>query len=192
MTITARWEIFFQSVDDEGWSEGGYLAALDLPTAASSLDTIITARKALLDPNFSMIYARVSDVAVKGDSLPPASTVMPVQGTYAGVGTTLEANTALNVLLFADPSKKNRIFMRGLNGKVVAGREYLAPSDWDTAFTAWVSALSTVGEQVRHRTAIGPPPTYAYAVMASSVVIGATARKPGRPFGLPVGRRSVP
>jgi hypothetical protein len=192
VTINAKATIFFQSEDEEGWSEGFYISSTDLAAAAGTLASIIPLRAAMMDPHFSMIYSRVSDVEVKGDSLVAPSITFPVVGTLTDAGDQLEANTALNVEIFASPSVKNRIFIRGLNIAVIRGREYLAPAGFSAAFEAWDLYLTGNGLMCRHRTAVGPPPTYDYVAATGISPIGATARKPGRPFGLPVGRRRVP
>ena len=189
MSITAKMTLFFESLDAEGWSESTYHSATDINEAATFIVNIVAKRADMLDSHFSIIYARVSDVAVKGDSLVSATQVFPVVGTLLTSGDQLEANTALNVELFNSASIKNRLFIRGLNSGVVKGREYLGPVNFTTAFTAWSAQQLTNGSQCRHRTSVGPPPVYTYVDTATFSVVGATARKPGRPFGLPVGRR---
>lgn len=184
---------FFETPDAEGWSESFYLAGATIDVVEPNLTTVILpARLAMLPTDMQMIYGRVSDVTVKGDSL-VCNTPFPKPGTYDFTGfSLLEANTALLAILFATPLIKNRIFIRGLSSDVVAGREYQAPSAFDTAFTSWGSALLANGLVARHRTAVGPPPTYSYTAVTTVSVNKATARKPGRPFGLPVGRRRHP
>jgi len=192
MTIHAKCTLFFESADEEGWSEKFYLGSTDITAAQTSMNTIIPLRAAMLASTMNIIYGRVSDVTIKGDSLPPTIT-MPTAGTYSATGASLlEANTALNVQLFASATQKNRIFLRGLRSDVVVGREYKAPTGFSTAFSAWSSAMITANVVVQHRTVVGPPPVYTYNTVSAINIIGATARKPGRPFGLPVGRRKRP
>lgn len=189
MSITAKATLFFVSPDSEGWSESFYLSSATINNARTAMDTIIGARLALLADVHKLIYARVSDVAVKGDSL-LTQNALPQFGTYPTTGVTvLEANTCVLAELFATSLIKNRIFIRGITGDVVGGREYLAPSAWDTAFTTWGSVLLSNTAQARHRVSVGPPPTYSYTNITSVFVDKATARKPGRPFDLPRGRR---
>lgn len=188
--VNAKATIFFDSTDSEGWSEKFYLTGADLTTIRGFLDTILPLRLAMLHTSFRAVYARVSDVAVKGDSL-LTTVALPAFGTYtpaAGI-TQLEANTAILAELFASPLIKNRMFLRGLSSDVVNGREYTGITGWETAFTAWGGGLIANGCVARHRTAIGPPPTYSYTTITTVSTVKATARKPGRPFGLPVGRR---
>ena|SRR5262249_8505410 len=191
MTVEAKMTLFFSSQDSEGWSESFYFSAATLIAVEDTMNTVIPLRAALMPSDFSIIYGRVSDVAIKGDSLQATGTTFPVVGTYSGAGDTLEANTALLVVSFATASIKNRIFMRGLTSDVVLAREYQAPSLFTTAFTSWADAIIAGGAVCRHRTAAGPPPVYSYTTTGNITVVLATARKPGRPFGLPVGRRRV-
>jgi hypothetical protein len=183
--------MFFGTPDNEGWSESVYLSATDLIAAQTAMDTLLPLRAALLASTEEIVYARVSDVTVKGDSL-LTTVALPVPGTYSPVGASLlEANTALLLVLFANPTQKNRIFLRGLRSDTIVGREYKAPSAFATALTGYKSGLIAANCMTRNRATIGPPPTYTYHVVTSIAVSKATARKPGRPFGLPLGRRRV-
>jgi|SRR5215813_170346 len=191
MSITAKATLFWDSTDSEGWSESFYMTAADITAARSAMDTVIANRLDLAFTTFRLVYARVSDVAIKGDSLVSALNY-PLFGTYAPTGpgiVALEANCALDCQLFATSAIKNRTFLRGLSSDVINGRAYMAPSGWDANFTVWATSMISHTVVARHRISVGPPPTYNYTAVTALHIIGATARKPGRPFGLPRGRR---
>lgn len=189
MSINVRCQMFFTTDDNEGWSEGIYLISTSIASAQTALDAFVPLRAAFLSADASIVYARVSDVAIKGDSL-LTTLSLPVLGTYAPAGSSpLEANTAVLLEIFASSILKNRVFFRGLRSDTVVGREFTPPVGFTTPVGAYLTSLMTSGLAVRHRTAIGPPPTYSYTLATSANTVKATARKPGRPFGLPVGRR---
>jgi len=74
---TFRMSIFWQTVDAEGWSDNFFWSGADIASAQIELDSLINRTKQLRNGDCSIIYARVSDVAIRGDSLPPTLT-MPV------------------------------------------------------------------------------------------------------------------
>jgi len=184
---------YLNSNDAEGWSENFYVSEADINTAATTAAGYIAPRMALSANNIHMVFGKVSDVTVKGDSL----IVLPMSGNYPFVGTYtespagcfLEANTALLIELLAGATKKNRIFLRGLTLDVVTGRELLSPSGWASGFATWLTFIKThfqVRKQVVPHTT---PPTYTYTDADNAYFQRVTARKPGRPFGEPRGRK---
>lgn len=180
---------FWESGDAEGWSEHFYHQAANIATSQAAMDSLIPLLCALRDDYCNMIYARVSDVTVRGDSL--ASTLsFPQPGTYTiPVGEhDLEANSAILVQLFATSLLKNHWFLRGLTTSKIKGRSLVPETTWDTNFAAVASVLQGGTYSVRHRTSLGPPPTYSYTSIVTATDERATARKPGRPFGLLRGR----
>jgi len=196
MPINAKATYFWSSEYDEGWSESFYLQGTDLAACKTIADTILTQLLALRDPTQTMVWARVSDVAVKGDSLLLSGpTAFPCAGTYTpGAGAkNLEADSAIKLRLNATASIKNLIFLRGLTTDALTGRSYQPVTAFDTAFNNLLTQIvTTTPVYVRHRTSVGPPPTYSYTVINEAVVVGVTSRKPGRPFGIVRGRRTIP
>jgi hypothetical protein len=188
-----RASYYFVTKDNEGWSENLYLSAADIDTAASTAGGYISLRMAVSPNNVDMVYAKVSDMAIKGDSLivTTMSGSFPFIGTWTETptGAFLEANTALLIEILATASKKNRMFLRGLSLDVVTGREFLNPTGFNTALNAiftWLTTNAQVATQVKPHT---HPPTYTFAACVAAYLRGVTARKPGRPFALPVGRK---
>jgi hypothetical protein len=191
--VTCRASYYFVTKDNEGWSENLYGSGTDLPTLATKFSAYIALRMALSPNNVDMVYAKVSDVEVKGDSLiiPVSGGNYPVVGTWTETptGAFLEANTALLIELLAGSTKKNRVFIRGLSLDIVTGREFMNPTAFTTALTAvttWYASNTQVRQQVvPHET----PPRYTYQDCDNSYFKAVTARKPGRPFVLPRGRK---
>lgn len=184
---------YFVTKDNEGWSENFYLQSADISSAATSASQYILPRTALSPDNVDLVYAKVSDVDIRGDSkiALPLSGSFPYAGTYVAdpVGSYLEANTAMLIELIGSPSKKNRFFLRGLSLDVVTGREYKAPAAFDTALTAlttFIVGRFLVRTQVQPTTV---PPTYNYDACTDAFFTKVSARKPGRPFSMPRGRK---
>jgi len=184
---------YFVTKDSEGWSENFVITEASIDDAATFAGGYINLRMALSPDNVDMVYAKVSDVTIKGDSklVQPTSGNFPFIGTWTAdpVGAYLEANTALLIKIVATPSKINRFFLRGLSLDVVTGREFKAPTAFVTALTALNTWLST---NVQVRTQDKPhvhPPSYTYAPATDAFFVRVTARKPGRPFAGPRGRK---
>jgi len=184
---TYKCTMFLASQDNEGWTDNFYLSDTDIDAAVTEFDGFITDRLPLMGPAFSILWARVSDVAVKGDvAILPRTFPLDGTGTPTSGATPLEANTALKITVTATAVIHNRHFFRGLYSDTVDGRVYAAPSWFATAMATWLTRLKT-HTFCRHRTAVGPPPTYSYTAATQADLRGPSARKPGRPFGLPVG-----
>lgn len=182
---------YFTTIDNEGWSENIYVQATTVDQAVTTAAGYITPRMGLSSDNVDMVYGKVSDVAIKGDS----KIILPTTGNYPFIGTWtptpvggyLEANTALLIELVSDPSKKNRIFLRGLSLDVVTGREFKNP----TGYGAKLSALTTflVGTCYCRNKDIADPSGFSYTQCTDAFFTKVTARKPGRPFSIPRGRK---
>jgi hypothetical protein len=189
MSINAKGTIFMANSDNQGWSESHYIIASDINSAQTQLGTLVSARLALLGIDSQILYARVSDEAIKGDSL--LTTVsLPAPGTWvpASGSARVSADVGLLIQEFASSTKKNHFFLRDLDSGTVHGTDYLAPSGWVTNLTAYFAVLSG-SWAVRTILSHGPPKTYTYTAINTCRVVGVRSRKPGRPFGLPVGRR---
>lgn len=183
--------VFFESGDAEGWSERYFVNEANITNAQADLDALITQAARLRTSGIRIVYGRVSDVTIRGDSL-PSTLSMPVVGDYtAPLGSViLEANVGILVQLFGNSQRKNRITLRGLTTAKIVGREIVAEPTWDARFTTYSNLLTAGLYRIRHRTAVGPPPVYDYTTVVSQVIpLYATARKPGRPFGTLRGRR---
>jgi hypothetical protein len=185
-----RLSYFWRSRDDEGWSENFFVTAADIVAAQTQLDALLALLLPLRSSDYTMDYARCSNVAVKGDSLPTTVT-LPAPGTYT-IPTNeyrLEANSAVLVLIYADPTTKGHWFCRGVTSAQIKGRELQTESTFDTAMAAVLSSLAGGSFLVRSVNTPGPPPTYIYTAVTAASVLRASARKPGRPFVRVRGRR---
>lgn len=188
-----RISLFHESSDTEGWSENFYWSGSSINAAQSEMDSLISERVALFGPAFRMVDGRVSDVTMRGNTLFTTHT-LPVAGTYVPTSgaVALEANTALMCKMIAVLPRFMRIFLRGLYSDIIHGREYVAPGTWDIALRVLLNRLISNNYQARHRLTPPPHATYNYSPISSIGDLIASARKPGRPFDLLRGRRTVP
>lgn len=182
---------YFTTIDNEGWSENIYIQSTTVDQAVTTAAGYIAPRMGLSPDNVDMVYGKVSDVAIKGDS----KIVLPTMGNYPFIGTWvadpvgsyLEANTALLIELVSDPSKKNRIFLRGLSLDVVTGREFKNPTGYAAKLTALTTFLT--GTCYTRNKDIADPTGFSFSQCTDAFFTRVTARKPGRPFSIPRGRR---
>lgn len=195
MTSTYQATYYFTTIDSEGWSENLFLSAADINAAATTAFGYIAPRMAASPDNVEMVYGKVSDTMIKGDSKlitdSLGAVTFPAQGTWTAnpVGSYLEANTALLIKIVATSTKINRLFLRGLSLDVVTGREFKNPTGFSAVLNGITNFLVT---NCQVRTADKPltkPPVYTYATVNDAFFVRVTARKPGRPFGGPRGRK---
>lgn len=186
-----RLSIFFLSADNEGWTENYYNDATNITAAQTVLDTLINQRADMLDPHFRIDDGRVSDVTIRGSVL-FTTVAMPLAGSYTlPTGKEpLEANTAIIQRWNAVAPRYAKMYIRGLNSAVIAGREKVAESVWDGRFAIWKATIVGGTFQARHRVTPPPHATYSYSHITQDGGILVSARKPGRPFDLLVGRRT--
>jgi hypothetical protein len=183
--------LFFQSDDGEGWSEHYLIQQANADLAQATLAGLVPLRCAILDNHFKIVNGRVSDETIHGDSYPVADIAFPQAGTFTSTGAVaLMANAAIKVRLLGDPPLKGLIYMRGLNDIIVVGRHFTGDSTWNIAFGAYAAYLVDPANAF-YMSLEDPPGSGVVSKIAvqHAVVDGVTARKPGRPFGLPVGRR---
>ncbi len=172
----------------QGWSESYYTEQADMGAAIPVLDTLVPLLMSLRTAQNRMLYARASDVSIRGDS--QLSTLsFPYVGTYSpslGVNA-ISADVGLLVQLFASSKRKNHVFMRGMSDDIITGLVFNSEPAWQASFDFLNSELTA---DCKTQTRISPTnPTKQYDNILSVFVVGVHSRKPGRPFGLPVGRR---
>lgn len=185
-----RASIFWSSLDGEGWSENFFIDEPTIVAAQADMDTLIPQLAALRSAHWKIDFARVSDVAISGDSL-PSSITMPVVGTYTPPlgAINLEANSAILIELFADSQTKGHWFLRGMTSAQIAGRILQSEATFDANLSMVATNISGGGFKVRSLNLPGPPPSYIYTTITAVFALRASARKPGRPFGVVRGRR---
>lgn len=188
---TFRLSIFFLSQDAEGWTENFYWNGTNLTGAQSMLDTLINQRADMLSDHFRIEDGRASDVSSRGTTLFTTVT-MPFIGTYTPPtgAQPLEANTAIVNKWLAIAPRYAKTFFRGLTSAQVVGREKVAESTWDGRFAIFKATIVGGQFQARHRLTPPPHATYSYSQISADGGILVSARKPGRPFDLLVGRRT--
>jgi hypothetical protein len=186
-----RLSIFYLSNDNEGWTENYYWNGTNLTGAQTQLDSLIGQRVPMLCNHFKIVDGRASDVTLRGAVL--FTTIsMPQVGTYVLTGTNepLEANTAIVQRFNAIAPRYAKIYLRGLSSDVIKGREKAVAAGWDAAHSIWTATILGGSFQARHRLTPPPHATYSYSTISADGGILVSARKPGRPFDLLVGRRT--
>jgi hypothetical protein len=189
MPVTAKLSMFLEDDSGAGWSDNFYITGTTLAQCLTAGDLIIPNFMAVRPNTVNMIYARYSDVSIRGDSL-ISQVGFPFTGTYTlGAGAKqMEPGAALLVQLFASATIKGHYYLRGVSNECLSGRDYDPTTAFTTAIGSLMSAL--VGfVQIRHRVSVGPPPVYNYTNLVTATPERGTTRRVGRPFGLPVGRR---
>jgi hypothetical protein len=178
--------IFIES-SGSGWVESYWMQATDYTTALNDLDAVCSNRVGLSPVGVKFVNLRVSDVTVRGDSLSKVPT--GTAGTFA-TGTPVDPDIALRIKQQAGPPARSTRYLRGMPD-VVFTFNPITYVPGHVTFTAnlanYFAYLSSKTQHV-HRTA-GTPPVYTTSAWTVFVANGATIRKAGRPFGLPVGRR---
>lgn len=181
--------LFFASGDNEGWSETYCITDVSPDAVATTLRTLAEKRQAMMPDWFAVTGGRVSRIDILGDSYPIDESGFPLIGTYAtDVVGPVEANTAVKVRLLGTAPHRNLKYMRGLDLSVVTGRHFLGPDAWMSVFDDYngVVAAPTFGFQVVYTDDLG---AVQREPVTNCVIAGASARKPGRPFGAPRGRK---
>jgi hypothetical protein len=186
--------IVFFSGGFGGWSERYFLLSSTPAGALTNLAAVYNARKAILHEDCGIGPAYISDVAIRGDSMPYL--VAPSAGTFADALGFLDLDVCFIIKWQVGVFTRNKTFVRGvplsmtLNGETNFTVPYAAlVNDWTNA----VEANCVMPITMRNPT---PPPNYiptSYApILAGNLVTTLARRKTGRPFGLPRGRRVAP
>lgn len=195
VAFVAKMQWFFSNPPNLGFSEVWYSTAPDYASAMTLAKRYLNVRKELLGFGAFCIGIRVSDDTVKGDS--QVYVPQPKEGSstvYTAADDQADkAGMACLTRCEATPLHRRMFMLRGAPDALFDTR---FPTGIDPGFHGWLAGFQTFGLllasnqfTVRHRTAIGPPPTYQFVAVTSVVFTEAAYRKPSRPFGLPRGRR---
>src|SRR5262245_58011777 len=112
--------LFFQSKDNEGWTETYCSENADPTEAVTQLTDLAPLRAALMPDWFSITQGRVSRIDVSGDAYPIVGAGFPFVGTFTeALSEPLEANTALKARFLGTPPHRNLKYIRGLTVSVV-------------------------------------------------------------------------
>jgi hypothetical protein len=180
-------QMFFDA-DGQGWSEGLYLLASDVPTAITAMGTIITGRLAFLGTTYNMVYARVSSLELQRDSyLVPG---VPAPGVVAS-GT---VNRVADCFLVrgqhpSPPGGHSNLYFHGVPDASIVNGSYFPSGNaaYDSGIAAYLVTLqSLTGWAPKHRLQSKVTSITAWLSLQLRDI---TSRKVGRPFGQSVGRR---
>lgn len=177
-----------------GGSEVYPMVVADYAAALVKLNQIIVNRLATLVSDVELLYARISDSDVKGDSYPTGIS-FPQPGTFAvaPADNTYNDALALRVQFNAAVTQRGQRWIRFLPKSQVSNVGVYTPTG---PFTA---ALATHLDYVKNNCSAAHripgaivPPFYTFTPYTGYTITGdLTGRKIGRPFGERRGRRLV-
>jgi hypothetical protein len=183
-----RGEIFYRHTNGHGFQETYWLTTATPATAMTDLVSIATARQAMFDSQCRVVFWRLSDAMLKGDTLvEPASA--GVVGTY-GVG-----QPAITDMMPPEVGLKCRMqhadrywatrILRMLPEDCITDGEWTPLAPMTTAFNSWVTAVTAKTTGVFKPIHETPPATNPIIKGLTSVTpLSITTHKVGRPFGL--------
>lgn len=171
-----------------GWSETHYINAASIGAAQVALGSVMTSRMSILNNKYSLVYARLSDMSIKGDGYVTTS-IMPMVGTHVPVTPDGGQPGSCIVIRYTDGAG-HRV-MRHLHGipeeNILDGIVILT-TPFATALSAHFSTLIS-NTFFRRKKAIAP---FVEFVPISGISTRyATVKKVGRPFGLLRGRAAL-
>ncbi len=184
----------FFTASTEGWTERYFPNASDLASAITAMNVVIPTRMDLSTTEIELQAAALSDVAIRGDSVPFLAT--PLFGTITDATGYVDVDIALLAKWQVGVFTRNKTFLRGIpNGEQSDGT--LQPS------LGYLGAINSYQNAVIANCLMPailspnptPPPKYLYiysAILAGTIKSNLARRKTGRPFGLPRGRRVAP
>lgn len=178
--------LFFDDGQESGFSETYYSPFGGYGAAASAAGTLITARLGIMVNLYRITGCRISDLDVFNDSYLP-SLKFPQVGSLATLYGRPPPSLAANVRMEAGPFRRGRKYIRGIPVDMFSGESCLLPALNGAAWTAFVYALAVTWSL---KTTVNPVTrSYDLNAITNVLMIGATRRRPGRPFGLLRGRR---
>jgi hypothetical protein len=184
--------LFFNAYQS-GWSETYFIGSDSYQDAATAIEAIATARRAMLVNDVELEAIRVSDTDVKGDSWPVIS-AFPVPGTYGATPALLSSNLglALRLKIFGGPLKRAARFVRAIPSDCLGpGAEFNPTAAFNTALTNWMSLVEVscnIGTRIKNAVS---SPFYLFTAITGYETAGLEKRNIGRPFGLTRGRRQI-
>jgi hypothetical protein len=179
---------FYSSADNEGWSETYTYNGSDIAVVETDAIALMNARLDMVVAQSACDSIRISNIAVHGDAYAVTGITFPAAGNYTdSVLGELEINTALKVRLIGTPPNRNLKYFRGLDLSVVTGRHFLAPSTFMDKFNTWAGLITAPSKWVITYT--NSTGIVTREAITDTYIAGVSARKPGRPFGSPRGRK---
>lgn len=182
----------FYACANFGWSETYGQSQANPDDAVINLTSFITLRLATMVNDCSLVGARVSDTAIKGDSYPTGLT-FPTVGTFAVTPTdeTSARENVVRVMFNAGPALRANRFFHGIPASQYTKTFYAPTTPWGTAFNAFLAALEAHSGTLTKIKGAVTPPFYTFNGYIGYDIEGGDFKKVGRPFGQPRGRRQI-
>lgn len=183
--------LFFQCANF-GWSETYGQSVANPSDAVINLTSFSTLRLATMVSDCSLIGARVSDTAIKGDSYPTGLT-FPTVGTFAvaPADETSARENVVRVLFNSAPAIRANRYFHGIPASQYTKTFYAPTTPWETAIVAFLSAIETHSGTLTKIPGAVTPPFYNFTAYTGYSTEGGDFKKVGRPFGQPLGRRQI-
>lgn len=173
---------------NSGWSETWYINIASLSGAHTSLSLIMDSRMSLLTNKYSMVYARLSSLNVKGDGYPTTHS-LPIVGTF--VPATPDGGKPGDAIILRasdGAGKRNMRVLRGIPEESILDGVVNTVAPFAALLISYFVILQG-NAAFRRKTAIAP---FVEFVPIAGISTGrAISKKVGRPFGLPRGRAAM-
>lgn len=141
MAVNVRCNIFFSLPDAQsGWSEVWFRPSDDLNAAMTATDALVQKRSLLLGSDSFVIGARVSDEAVKRDSLFHSYKTAPPPH-LPGVFSSAHPFDAYNIRLNAGAVSRRPLYLRGLPIDEWTEPAAVGKPDWLAAYNDWINSI---------------------------------------------------
>jgi hypothetical protein len=184
-------QLFFETPDDNGWSETYWQTATDLATALTQLDTLAIDRLKLLRSEIDLIFAKSHQTTGASRQVGALDLSTALVGTYTPVIAAPVDHDSQEAILYRITDVAghyNMRFLHGIGSWVSNGGTYTPEGAFVTALLAWFTFLKAnclVAKNFVHGV-----PTNTFAITTCAVE-RLTTHKVGRPFGAARGRRSI-
>lgn len=175
-----------------GWSEVYPTVATSYANAIVTLQTLASDRLQMLCSDVTLMYGRVSDQNVRGDSAIANVFGTGVWDTSPNPTVTFDDDITYTFRVEGTPLYRATRHLRGLPTSEFTGSNFLPGIPYKATITTWMQDMI---EQCAVSTAIKPkpatPPYYIYTPITSVTYNRQSHRKAGRPFGIVPGRRLI-
>lgn len=176
------------SVSNTGWSETYYINTASLSGAQTSLTLLLTSRMTLLSNKYSMTYARLSAMNVKGDGYVTNATLPLVGGFVPVIADGGQPGSCILIRLTDGAGKHINRLLHGIPEEDIADGTIALTAPYATVLNAF---FVVVQGNCAFRRKIAAAPFAEFVPIANIATRYATVKKVGRPFGLLRGRAAI-
>jgi len=190
--MRAQLVAFFNStVLEQGFSEVYHMDIATYTEGQTAAAALLTKRIHTLNPDVALIFARISNIDVPGDSAIVEAFEYPQVGDLDIEGKSEPLSTALLLRQEATELRRGMRLLRGIPDDCVDGQEYDPTMDYTTKLNTYKDALLADPWRLKVK---GPVLGFSPALVGITRVKNEgriTHRNVGRPFGFAHGRRST-